>query len=73
MIKKLSQRIFLLIMIPLSVIILGIIILFAFLNYDNTINMSTSMMNRFIDEKPKRNLGNREEEYKTNPKDNIEV
>lgn len=72
MIKKLSQRIFLLIMIPLSVIILGIIILFAFLNYDNTINMSTSMMNRFIDEKPKRNLGNREEEYKTNHKANIE-
>ena len=46
MIKKLSQRIFLLIMISLSTIIIGIILLFAILNYTNTISSRTSMMDR---------------------------
>lgn len=48
MIKKLSQRVFFLILISLSIIILGVIILFAFLNYNNTINSRTTMMERFI-------------------------
>lgn len=61
MIKKLSQRIFLLIMVSLSTIILGVILLFAILNYTNTISSRVSMMDRFvggqtlrknIDEKP---------------------
>ena len=46
MIKKLSQRIFLLIMISLSTIIIGIILLFAILNYTNTISSRTSIMDR---------------------------
>lgn len=61
MIKKLSKRIFLLIMVSLSTIILGIILLFAILNYTNTISSRVTMMDRFatgqtlrknIDEKP---------------------
>ncbi|MGN1270066.1 MAG: sensor histidine kinase [Clostridia bacterium] len=47
MIKKLSQKIFFLIMVSLTIIIIGIIILFAVLNYTNTINSRVSMMNRF--------------------------
>lgn len=49
MIKKLKKRIFWLMMISLSIIVLGIIILFAILNYRNTINTATLMMGRFID------------------------
>ena len=61
MIKKLSQRIFLLIMISLSTIILGVILIFTILNYTNTINSRISMIERVaggeiirknIDEKP---------------------
>lgn len=54
MIKKLNQRIFLLIMLSLSIIILGTIILFAFFSYNNTINTTTSMMDRFMGAEPKR-------------------
>ena len=49
MIKKLEQRIFLLIMLSLSIIIIGIISLYASLNYNNTINTTITMMNRFVD------------------------
>lgn len=52
MIKKLSQRIFFLIMISLSIVILGIIILFASFNYTNTIKTSTLMLNRFMSTDP---------------------
>ena len=61
MIKKLSQKIFLLIMISLSTIIIGVILIFAILNYTNTISSRVSMMDRFeggqiirknIEEKP---------------------
>lgn len=55
MIKNLSQKIFLLIIISLTIVIEGIIILFAFLNYTNTINSSVSMMNRFSEAKIKKN------------------
>ena len=48
MIKKLSQKIFLIIMISLSVVILGVIILFAFLNYKNTIDGRLSVIERFV-------------------------
>ena len=47
MIKKLSHKIFWVIMISLSVVTLGIIILFSILNYKNTINSAVSMMDRF--------------------------
>lgn len=55
MIKKLSNRIFLIIMVSLGVVILGIIMLFAILNYRNTINTATSMMDRFMNGGVKRN------------------
>lgn len=64
MIKKLNQRIFLLIMVSLSIIILGIIILFAFLNYNNTISMATSMVDRFIGGEQKRSPNGKIEDYK---------
>lgn len=64
MIKKLNQRIFLLIMVSLSIIILGIILLFAFLNYNNTINTTTSMIERFIGGEQKRSPNERIEDYK---------
>ncbi len=72
MIEKLSKRIFLLIIVSLSVVIIGIIALFAFLNYDNTINATTGMFDRFIEGKPKRNSEAKEEEYRLKPEFNIE-
>lgn len=72
MIKKLSRRIFGVIMISLSIIILGIIILFAFLNYNNAINTTTFMIDRFMGEEPKRNPNDRVEDYKTKPEINID-
>lgn len=59
MIKKLSKSIFWLIMLSLSTVILGIIILFAFLNYNNAINTATSMMDRFVGGEAKRNPNER--------------
>lgn len=53
MIKKLSRRIFCIIMVALSIIILGIIILFTFFNYTNTIRTSTFMLDRFINFEPR--------------------
>lgn len=55
MIKKVQKRIFLLIMVLLSIVILGTIILFTLLNYNNTINLAGSMMDRFIEGEPKKN------------------
>ena len=72
MIKKLSQRIFILIMISLSIVILGIILLFAILNYNNTINTTNFMMDRFMGEEPKRNPDDRIEDYKIKPEINID-
>ena len=64
MIKKLNQRIFLLIMVSLSIIILGTIILFAVLNYSNTINTTTFMLDRFMGEEPKKSPDERADDYK---------
>ena len=47
MINKLKSKIFLLIMISLSVLVVGIIATFAVLNYTNTIKTTTLMMDRF--------------------------
>lgn len=55
MIKKLRRRIFLIIMILLSIVTLGIIILFTILNYNNTINATTLMMDRVVNEMQKKN------------------
>ena len=71
MIKKLKQRIFLLIMLSLSIIMIGLIILYAFLNYNNILNTTVSMINRFVDGEPKRNP-NKIEDYKLKPEFNID-
>lgn len=64
MIKKLEQRIFLLIMVSLSIIILGTIILFTVLNYNNTINTTNFIMDRFMGEEPKKSPEGRVDDYK---------
>lgn len=71
MIKKLNQRIFLLIMVSLSIIVLGTIILFAILNYSNTINTTTFMMDRFMGEEPKKSPDERANDYKIKPETTI--
>lgn len=61
MIKKLSKRICWIITIALSIIVLGIILLFTILNYRNTINTATIMMDRFSNRDIKKNVdGNKE-------------
>lgn len=47
MIKKLESKVFWILMVSISTIVLGVIILFAILNYNNTINAATSMLDRF--------------------------
>lgn len=64
MIKKLRQKIFLLIFISLSVIMLGTIFLYTLLNYNNTINTMTSIMNRFMSEEIRKFPNDRLEDYK---------
>ena len=71
MIKKLKQRIFLLIMLSLSIIIIGLIVLYASINYNNTINTTVSMMTRFVDGESKI-TPNRLEDYKLRPEFNID-
>lgn len=71
MIKKLKQRIFLLIMLSLSIIMIGVIILYAALNYNNTLNTTISMMNRFVDGEPNRNY-NKIDDYKLKSEFNID-
>ena len=70
MIKKLSKRIFFIIMAALSIIILGIIILFTFFNYKNTIRTSTFMLDRFINFEPRNTM---EERENTDNKMNFDV
>lgn len=71
MIRKLKQRIFLLIMLSLSIIMIGVIILYAALNYNNTLNTTISMMNRFVNGEPNRN-NNKIDDYKLKPEFNID-
>jgi len=71
MIKKLKQRLCLLIMLSLSIIIVGLIILYASLNYNNAINTTISMMNRFVDGTPKISY-NKIEDYKLRSDFNID-
>lgn len=71
MIKKLKQRIFLIVMLSLSIVMFGIIILYAYLNYTNTITTTVSMMNRFIEPEPRRNH-NEIEDFKIKPEMNID-
>lgn len=47
MIKKLKTKVFWILMLSISAVILGTIIIFAYSNYNNTINAATSMLDRF--------------------------
>lgn len=58
MIKKLKSKIFFLIMISLSVLTVGIIVIFTILNYSNTIKTTTIMMDRVSNFEEKRRLEN---------------
>lgn len=59
MIKKLSRRIFLIIMISLTIVVLGMILLFSFFNYRNTLNTSNIMMDRFLNSERRNNIEKR--------------
>ena len=48
MIKKLESKIFLILMISLSIITIGVIVLFTVSNYNNAINTSTIFMDRLF-------------------------
>ena len=61
MIKKLSKRICWIITIALSIIVLGIILLFTILNYRNIINTATIMMDRVTNRDIKKNVDGNEE------------
>lgn len=72
MIKELNKKIFLLIMVSLSIVVLGVIVLFAFLNYNNTINTASMIIDRFVYKEPRKNQNDRIEENKIKPEINIE-
>lgn len=72
MIKELNKKIFLLIMVSLSIVVLGVIILFAFLNYNNTINTASMIIDRFVYKEPRKTPNDRIEENKIKPEINIE-
>lgn len=72
MIKKLSQRIFFMIMISLGTTVLGIILLFSFLNYKNTINTAEMIMERFMNGEIKRGGNERPIDNNTIPDIQIE-
>ena len=66
MIEKLRQKIFMLIMISLSVIMVGVIVFFTTINYNNTINATTNTLDRFVAVGPKKN-NYKLEDYKIKP------
>ena len=72
MIKKLKQRIFLLIMLSLSIIMLGIIITYTSLNYNNIINTTTSIMERFAGWENNKYPNDKFEDYKLKSEFNID-
>ena len=59
MIKKLNHKIFWVIMVSLSTVILGVIILFSVLNYKNTINSAVIMMDRFASGEIRKNINDK--------------
>lgn len=69
MIEKLKKKVFLILVTSLSVILLGVITIFAYMNYQNTLNTATTMMDRFNDF-DKKQMDN--QEPPTEPEDNEE-
>lgn len=69
MIKKLKVRIFLILMLSISAIVVGTITIFAIINYNNTLNIASSSIDRFIkipDKPDKDILDFSREDLKTN-------
>lgn len=62
MIKKLKNKVFFIIMFSISIILFGTILIFAYLNYNNTITAVTSMLDRFGDFQKGENRPNEREE-----------
>ena len=62
MIKKLKNKVFFIIMFSISIILFGTILIFAYLNYNNTITAATSMLDRFGDFQKGENRPNEREE-----------
>ena len=85
MIKKLKSKIFWLIMVSISTITIGVIVLFSYYNYRNTINTSAFFIDRFYGreerEKPKGDIQNVEKqmgmenqkEFPKEERENIEI
>lgn len=73
MIKKLKSKIFFLIMISLSVLVVGIILGFSILNYTNTIKTATMMMDRFSNFKEKEMLDKQEPKFGVGNKSNTDI
>lgn len=73
MIKKLKSKIFFVIMISLSVLVVGIILGFSILNYTNTIKTATLMMDRFSNFKEKEMLDKQEPKFGVGNKLNTDV
>ena len=72
MIKKLNNRIFFLIMIFLTVIVLGTIVLFTYFNYKNTISTVNLMMDRVENGNMRKNPNAKPEDEKTDIPLNID-
>lgn len=73
MIKKLKQRIFVLIMVSLSVAVLGIVIIFGVLNCKNVINTANIMIDRIVGIERRKNAPNiKIEDNKTKPEINVD-
>ena len=58
MIKKLKVKIFLILMISISIVVVGTISIFAIINYNNTLNIASSSIDRLtrIPERPEKDI-----------------
>ena len=56
MIKKLRNKIFFILMVSISIVVVGTITIFAIVNYNNTLNIASSSLDRFskVPEKPEK-------------------
>jgi signal transduction histidine kinase len=64
MIKKLQQKIFWVVMISLSVVAIGAIVIFAYINCNDTIKTSDAMRERMVEKRVQRDINGRPEEVK---------
>ena len=72
MIKKLKTKIFFIIMLSLSLVVVGSIMFLAFSNYRNTINTAALMIDRVTNMEEKREINGRPEFENIVPNNNIQ-